>query len=148
MSATFVPVTAATIESALDLMHRLYTEPGGTHHRQRARRAMEYLLTRPESGGVWFLEAAGELAGYVVVTACFSLEFGGSFGLLDELYLLPGFRGRGLGSAALGFAGEWCRAHGCEALRLEVDLANERALGLYRRAGFETHHRDLMTKWL
>jgi ribosomal protein S18 acetylase RimI-like enzyme len=34
-----------------------------------------------------------------------------------------------------------------DALRLEVHPENERALSLYRRAGFG-HARDLMTKWL
>ena len=148
MPTSFVPITPTTLDAALDLMNRLYTEPGGVHHRERSRRAVEYLFAHPESGGVWFIESGAQTAGYLAITACFSLEFGGAFGLLDELYFLPGWRGRGLGREALAFAELWCRSHGCEALRLEVELSNERALRLYRRAGFSTHARDLMTKWL
>ncbi len=148
MPTRFVPVTPTTLDAALDLMSRLYTEPGGVHHRERARRAVEHLFNNPQSGGVWLIESDSHTCGYIAMTACFSLEFGGAFGLLDELYLLPDWRGRGLGAEALAFAELWCRSHGCAALRLEVDLSNERALRLYSGAGFSSHRRDLMTKWL
>jgi GNAT superfamily N-acetyltransferase len=148
MQLEFTPVTAATLETALDLMSRLYTEAGAAHDRPRARRAAEWLFTHPEDGCVWLIEADGEIAGYLVVTRCFSIEFGGPFGLLDELYFQAPSRGRGFGARAIAFAEEWCRAHGMSAVRLEVAHANHHALRLYRRSGFETHDRDLMTKWL
>ena len=148
MTPEFVAVTPAKLESALDLMQRLYTEPGGDHDRPRAHRAMEWLFAHPEAGGAWFIQASGETAGYLVITACFSLEFGGAFGLLDELYLLQSWRGKGLGARAIAFAEQWCRSHRMDALRLEVAHANERALRLYQRAGFVSHGRDLMTKWV
>lgn len=148
MPTSFIPITPATLDSALDLMKLLYTEPGGTHDRQAASRAAEHLFHNPESGGLWFIESDGRTAGYLALTACFSLEFGSGFGLLDELYLLPQWRGKGLGAEALAFAQVWCRSRGYSALRLEVDLSNERALRLYRGAGFLSHGRDLMTKWL
>jgi GNAT superfamily N-acetyltransferase len=148
MELEFVAVTPATLETALDLMSRLYTEAGAEHDRPRARRAMERLFANPEAGGAWFIDAAGEVAGYLVVTACFSLEFGGAFGLLDELYFNEPWRGKGLGAHAIAFAEQWCRASDMDALRLEVAHANARALRLYQRAGFVSHERDLMTKWI
>ena len=77
MELEFVAATPSTLETALDLMSRLYTGAGALHDRPRALRAAEWLLAHPESGGIWFIRAAGETAGYIVVTACFSLEFGG-----------------------------------------------------------------------
>jgi GNAT superfamily N-acetyltransferase len=148
MQPEFVDVTPESLDAALDLMRLLYTEPGGEHDRARARRAMEWLFAHPEAGGAWFMEVAGEIAGYLVITACFSLEFGGPFGLLDELYLTGPWRGKGLGARAIDFAEQWCRARGMDALRLEVSQENARALRLYRRAGFVSHGRDLMTKWV
>ena len=148
MPTSFVPVTPATLDAALDLMSRLYTEPGGVHYRERSRRAAEHLFTHPETGGVWFIEADSQIAGYIAITACFSLEFAGAFALLDELYLLPEWRGRGLGRQAIAFAERWSKSHGCESLRLEVHVENERALRLYLSAGFSTQHNELMTKWL
>jgi ribosomal protein S18 acetylase RimI-like enzyme len=148
MDLEFVAVTPATLETALNLMNRLYTGAGGSHDRSRARRAAEFLFEHPESGGVWFIRVTSEIAGYIVLTACFSLEFGGWFGLLDEIYFDEPWRGRGLGARAIAFAEDWCREHGMDALRLEVAHNNEPALRLYQRMGFVTHHRDLMTKWL
>ena len=148
MQPDFVAVTPATLDAALDLMSCLYTEAGGSHDRPGARRAAEWLFRHPEAGGVWLVHVDEKIAGYLAVTACFSLEFGGAFGLLDELYFEEPWRGRGLGAHAIAFAADWCRTRGMSALRLEVAHDNQRALRLYQRAGFETHHRDLMTKWL
>jgi GNAT superfamily N-acetyltransferase len=148
MRLDFVAVTPPTLETALELMNRLYTGAGGSHDRPRALRAAEWLFSHPGDGGLWLMEVGRETAGYLVVTACFSLEFGGRFGLLDELYFDEHWRGKGLGARAIAFAEDWCRAHGMDALRLEVAHNNEQALRLYQRAGFVTHHRDLMTKWL
>lgn len=148
MQLEFITVTPAMLETALDLMGRLYAGAGHAHDRPRARRALESLFAHPETGDVWLMEGEGELAGYLAVTVCFSLEFGGEFGLLDELYFDERWRGRGLGARAIAFAEAWCRARDIAALRLEVAHNNEPALRLYQRAGFITHHRDLMTKWL
>lgn len=106
------------------------------------------MLTEPEFGGVWMIELNGAIAGYLVVLLGYSLEFGGRFGLLDELFVAEGYRGTGLGSEALAFAERQCRSRGWHALRLEVGQENRRAISLYRRSGFEMHDRFLMTKWM
>ena len=67
---------------------------------------------------------------------------------MDELYLAPGARGIGLGTAALRFAEEVCRAEGIGALHLEVERANTTAQAVYRKHGFTHHDRFLMTKWV
>ena len=45
--------------------------------------------------------------------------------------------GRGLGAALLGSLAREARLWGCEKLTLEVSAANEPALRLYRKAGFQ-----------
>src|SRR5215216_5226583 len=50
-----------------------------------------------------------EVAGYVVITFGFSVEFRGRDALIDELFVKDEFRGRGLASAALRFAEGVCR---------------------------------------
>jgi GNAT superfamily N-acetyltransferase len=144
----FIALTADTLERALDMLGRLYSEAGATHHRERARRAAEGLMASPEMGGVWLIEVHGETAGYICVTLCYSLEFDGRFALLDELYLEEAWRGKGIGAQAIAFAQEWSRSRGLAAIRLEVARTNSRAFELYRREGFKAHDRHLMTKWL
>jgi diamine N-acetyltransferase len=148
MKPEFNALTADAMDQALDMMGRLYSEGGSTHHRERARRAAEGLMLNPQLGGIWLIDLDGETAGYLCVTVCYSLEFAGRFALVDELYLKEAWRGKGMGAQAIAFAEDWSRARGLAAIRLEVAHANLRALELYRRVGFTAHERHLMTKWL
>jgi ribosomal protein S18 acetylase RimI-like enzyme len=141
-------MTAVQLDLALNLMARLYAEDSGAFNRERARRASQYLLEHPEYGAIWLIQVGGQTIGYVVLTLGYSLEFDGQFGLLDELYIEGPWRGQGIGTEALAFVERECRARGLAAVRLEVAHRNTGALQLYRRAGFETHDRHLMTKWL
>lgn len=129
------------------MMAQLYT--GNLRYEAvHARAAIEWLLVNDACGAAWIIEAAGQTAGYMVLTIGYSLEFHGRYGLVDELFVEEAFRGQGIGTEALAFAEEVCRLRGLQALRLEVTRANPRAQALYSRAGFQAHDRDLMTKWL
>lgn len=113
-----------------------------------ARRALRQILSHESFGRVHLVSVGGEVAGYVVLTFGFSLEFHGRDALIDELYLRESFRGRGLGKASLLFVEEVCREEGIKALHLEVDRVNARAQAVYRQAGYRDHDRYLLTKWL
>ena len=129
-------------------MSQLYAQDSIAWDEASARKAIEDLLAAPDFGGTWLIHADGITAGYLVLTVCFSLEFHGRYGLLDELFIEENGRSQGIGSQALGFAEEQCRVRGLQALRLEVDRNNVRALELYRRRGFELHDRYVMTRWV
>ena len=74
-------------------------------------------------------------AGYLYITQCYSAEVGGRCIFLEEIYLTPSFRGRGLGVDIL----TWLEKESPTArrFRLEVNPINQSALHLYRRAGYE-----------
>lgn len=55
---------------------------------------------------------------------------------LQELYLLPDYRGRGLGSFMLRHVETQACTHGCTALMLTVNKGNKDAIAVYRHAGF------------
>jgi GNAT superfamily N-acetyltransferase len=146
--ARFLPLSPGDVDRVVAMMAQLYAQGGDPFDAARARRATETLLTEPEFGGVWLIDLDGALAGYLVVVLGYSLEFGGRFGLLDELFVAESHRSRGLGAEALAFAVEQCRTRGWQALRLEVGQKNHRAIALYSRSGFRMHDRYLMTKWV
>jgi ribosomal-protein-alanine N-acetyltransferase len=56
---------------------------------------------------------------------------------LVDIAVRPADCGRGLGAALLGCAAAAARGWGCAKITLEVSAANEPALRLYRRAGFQ-----------
>jgi ribosomal protein S18 acetylase RimI-like enzyme len=84
----------------------------------------------------------------VILTLGYSFEFRGRDAFVDELYIEPEFRRRGLGRRAMEFLEERARALGVNAVHLEVDRGNDAAAELYRRAGYADQGRFLMTKWL
>jgi GNAT superfamily N-acetyltransferase len=144
----FSPVDESWLPSVHAFSSELYRHEDLPAHDADRDRAIAELAAHPEFGGAWVILADGEVAGYVVLTACYSLEFHGRFGLLDELYIDPQWRGQGLGTAALAFVDGQCRSRGWKAVRLEVVHANCRAHELYRRDGYHIEGRHLMTKWL
>jgi ribosomal protein S18 acetylase RimI-like enzyme len=110
--------------------------------------ALETLLGDPSLGNVWIFEQDETVAGYAIVTYGFDIEFNGRDAFLTDLYLLPAWRGRGVGQIALSLVEREARQAGVHALHLFVDPANERAVRLYRSARFEPSHRTAMTRRL
>ena len=84
----------------------------------------------------------GKPAGYMYLTQCYSAEVGGRCVLLDEVYLKPEFRGRGIGTRVLAWLEESYPS--ARRFRLEVTQANQGAARLYRSAGYEFLHYDQM----
>ena len=58
-------------------------------------------------------------------------------GQLNNIGILPEFRGLGIGGHLMKYMMDWLRDCGNEELTLEVRSSNERALHLYRKLGFE-----------
>lgn len=147
------PATLTDAPAVLELMQAFYAEEHLAFDGRVQGRALDVLLADPALGSVFILcptagpggDAPPPPVGHLVLTRGHSLEFGGLFLLLDELYLAPELRGRGEGSRALAFAAAHARTIGAHALRLEVAHANPRARRAYENAGFRTETRDLMT---
>ena len=125
MPARFLPLTAADLDRVVGMMAALYAQGAPLSMPAARGGPRRWLLTEPEFGGVWMIDLDGTLAGYMVVLLGYSLEFGGRFGLLDELFVAEDCRGMGLGTEALAFAGRECRARGWQAMRLEVGQENQ-----------------------
>jgi ribosomal protein S18 acetylase RimI-like enzyme len=148
VEATLSIARPAEAERLVPLLREFYEYDHIAFDEPEARRALAQLLSDARLGRVYLIEASGELAGYLVLTFGFSLEFKGRDAFVDELFLRAEFRGRGIGTRALSVAEGACRAEGVRALHLEVERANTGAQEVYRRAGFKDHDRYLLTKWI
>ena len=113
-----------------------------------AEQSIRTFLAHPPFGRLLILEDEGAVAGFAIVTFSFSFEFRGRAALLDELYVVPSARGRGLGTATLRVVEELCAAEGMTVLQLEVSDANARANALYQRIGFFDRGNRLLSKTL
>ena len=139
------PVRHGELPELLDMLRRFYVEDRIPLDEPRVRRGLQQLLADAALGAVLFAEAEGERVGYLVLGWCFSIEQGGRHVLVDELYLEPAARGRGLGTALLAAACDWARGQGAEVARLEVNRHNPRAKALYLRHGFRDDDRDILS---
>jgi GNAT superfamily N-acetyltransferase len=140
--------TMSDSPALVTLMRQLYKHEGIPFDVDGARSALDRMLRTSALGEAFVVREHDSVAGYFVLTFGYSLEFGGRTAVIDELFIEEQFRGRGFGRAALEFAADLCRKHGLKALHLLVERKNERAQSVYRNAGFVSHDRDVMTKWL
>ncbi len=98
--------------------------------------ALVPLLDGSPHGAVWLIGPARSPIGYVVICFGWSLEFGGMDGFLDEIYIRPGVRGRGIGSEVLLALPKTLANSGLMALHLEVRRDDAKTQEVYRRSGF------------
>ena len=140
------PVGPAQEATLLELARAFHAEDG---HRLTERGAAIGLIARGHPlGRAWLVHENGALVGYAVLGLGFGIEYGGADAFVDDLYLVPGARGRGLGEAVLARLEEEARAMGLAALFLVVDPDNLRARRLYDRQGFAGTRWLLMAKRL
>ena len=72
-------------------------------------------------------------AGYALLQKTYSREGGGLTYWVDEVYLRPAFRGKGLGSELFAYMD----GLGAARIRLEVEPDNTRAIKLYSSLGYK-----------
>jgi GNAT superfamily N-acetyltransferase len=136
MNHAFIAAMPGDADALLGLMQEYYNHDALAFDGERAGRALRELLQEPLFGRAWLLTVDGALAGYIVLSFGYSLEFHGRDAFVDELYLRPQFRRRGLGAAALGLAADYCARHRIRSLHLAVERHNEAAHAFYPTQGF------------
>ncbi|MGH2831912.1 MAG: GNAT family N-acetyltransferase [Solirubrobacteraceae bacterium] len=96
--------------------------------------AAHALIENPDAGAVLVAESDGQLVGVLGVSWQSAIRIPGSYGLIQELWIRPGWRGNALGGELLAalyrLAGE--RGIG----RIEVGLPSERFAGLAKTEAF------------
>ncbi|MEG1743112.1 MAG: GNAT family N-acetyltransferase [Clostridia bacterium] len=83
----------------------------------------------------YIFEIDGKTAGYALTAKTFSQEAGGIVVWIDEIFILPEFRSKGLGSEFLNFITKKSGANAAR-YRLEVEDENTGAIKLYERFKF------------
>jgi ribosomal protein S18 acetylase RimI-like enzyme len=136
------------VATLADWMREFYTEQGYPFDPARHTEAIRGLVADPTLGRLWWIEEDDARAGYVALCFGWSLEYQGRDAFVDDLYLRPAFRGRGLGARVMEAVEREARALGVRALHLEVERDNDPARALYERRGLRDTGRQLLTKRL
>lgn len=98
--------------------------------------AVTPLLEGSPLGAIWLIGPRRAPVGYICVTFGWSLEFGGMDGIVDELYIRPAVRRRGMGFEALHGIAKAMSEAGLKALHLEANRSDIKLIDFYRRARF------------
>src|SRR5438045_5159336 len=104
MTVTLRQASAQDLAELLELMDEFDGEAGYSLDHDRARAAILPLLTPGPLGQVWLAESDGHVAGHLVLTFCYSMEYGGRSAFIDDLFVRPPLRNRGVGRALVRHA--------------------------------------------
>ncbi|QQA44404.1 GNAT family N-acetyltransferase [Pelagovum pacificum] len=146
------PIRLASADDApavLSLVARFHEEYGIAADDAHREAALMPLLEGSPHGAVWLFGPARAPLGYMIVSFTWSIELGGMDAFLDEIYVRPSVRGRGIATQALHALSVSLRDGGVKAIHLEVDRENEATHRLYARDGYKLRDRYcLMSRWL
>ena len=81
----------------------LYREdpPGEKMSLKKIRRTVQELLSHPEKGNINIFCVDDTVVGYAIVIYYWSNEYGGNIASIDEFYVKPLWRGKGIGTSFL-----------------------------------------------
>lgn len=132
------------LDRVLALADAFHTETGIASDAETRRAGLAPLLEGSPYGAVYLIGPARAPIGYVVVSFGWSVEFGGMDGFVDEIYVRPAVRGRGIATEVLTALPRALAEAGLRALHLEVDRQAETVQRLYARAGFAPRDRYML----
>jgi GNAT superfamily N-acetyltransferase len=99
--------------------------------------ALDLFLNRPELGFVWLAFEDAEPVAVCVVCFAISTSLGKVVAKLDDVFVVAGKQGRGIGAAHLSSLKEELRRMGVGRIDTSVHLHNDAARRFYERHGFQ-----------
>jgi len=152
ISSVFIREAGAdsdSFEAALCLLERFFCEEGFSTRTQEMRASLHNMITASDSA-VFLAWRGTEPVGVATVTTSVGVEYGRS-AELEDLYVLPAERGKGVASALIEAVCAWCREMGVSAVLVTVTPEGEeehKLLGYYQRRGFLNTRRLILERTL
>jgi GNAT superfamily N-acetyltransferase len=132
------PARTDEIEEMLPLI-RAYCEFYETEPNDEGLRSMfETLISEPSQGAVFIARADGKAVGFATLDWKWSSLKAARIGYLEDLFVDPETRGRGIADALIEVCAERCRELGMPALEWLTAPDNHRAQKVYNRTGAES----------
>lgn len=139
------PADRPAILSFIDGIQQ-FENPIEPDRRVDARVAEDYFAEIPQlaaKGAIFIAEEAGKALGWVLVyrdsNELYVLEEERAIATIRELYVDAQARGRGVGQMLIGACEDWARGQRLKVVMIGVLAGNERALRIYRSAGFSPY---------
>ena len=123
-------------EIVIDMMRKFYTSAAvATNGSEEifAANVENILSGSPYVAGFTFV-IDGKTIGYGITAHSYATEFGGECIWIEDIYIEPEYRGRGVGTKFIRYVKE---LYPDKIFRLESEKDNDAALNLYKRLGFK-----------
>ena len=132
----------------LSLIGQYHEEIGLTYDDAHRAAVTAPLLEGSPLGTVWLIGPARAPLGYVMVSFGWSVSLGGMIGWIEEVFIRPSVRSRGIGTEVLHTITVSLGQAGVRAWQVRVD-DNTRLAGFFARVGFgNTANTRVMTDLL
>jgi len=128
------PARPEDIPRLCDLLADLFTlESDFAPDREKQARGLDALIADPSASSIVLVAVIEKkVVGMASVQTLISTAEGGRVGLVEDLIVDRGFRGRGIGSLLLEQLAAWGREHGLKRFQLLADSDNRLALDFYK----------------
>jgi GNAT superfamily N-acetyltransferase len=145
-TVSIAPATASDCYECAQLLTDQLGEHGIGASRERLARLLEDVAADMTRGFLLLARDSGRIVGIAYVATILSAEHCGPVAWLEELYVTPDCRHRGIGTALVTSVLEHAQKAGIVAVDLEIDAGHNRVVSLYQRLGFRRLERSRWVK--
>jgi GNAT superfamily N-acetyltransferase len=145
---SIAPATVSDCRECAELLVEQLGDHGVGASAEQLSRILENMVIDEARGFLLLARDDHRIVGIAYVAMILSAEHCGLVGWLEELYVTPRCRSRGIGTALVSAVLERARKTDIVAIDLEIDAGHSRAESLYRRSGFRPLNRSRWVKEL
>jgi len=138
MEMNFRPLRHADYSELKRMIHALYVEDPVDEliTDKKISKTVTQLHKKPCKGRIIIFEEDNVIVGYSILIFYWSNEYGGNILHIDELYVKPEHRERGVATCFFKHIAQTYRDK-IVAIKLEVSPSNTKAMNYYRKMGFK-----------
>ncbi len=127
------------MDGLIELLNALFAmEEDFSFNEELHRHGIGLLLSRQgQERQVFVAESKGKVAGMCSIQTLISTAEGGLVGLVEDVVVRDGDRGKGIGNALMGAVDDWAGRRGLKRLQLLADRDNAPALKFYESRGWK-----------
>ena len=144
---TIKTATSEDIPQLADLMGHLFAQEAEfSVDREKQLAGLRQIVGSQAVGRIFVARSAGTIVGMVSILFTVSTAEGGPVCWLEDMIVLPDYRGRAIGSRLIEHAIACAQAEGFRRITLLTDCVNEHAVRFYRRHGFQVSEMTVMRR--
>lgn len=132
------------LDRLLPLVAACHAEAGLVLEETRRRAALQPVLDGSPHAAAYLIGPPRTPIGYVVISFGWSLVHEGLDGTVDEIYIRPAVRGRGIGTEVMSALPRALAGAGLKALHLAIRRDDLKTRRLYEKMHFLSRERDIL----